>query len=61
MLVSGGWAIYSALSSTELLRETASVWVNTGELPSPRFGPRVATIDNKILMTGYWTELTVFY
>ena len=52
MLVSGGWAIYSALSSTELLRETASVWVNTGELPSPRFGPRVATIDNKILMTG---------
>ena len=39
-------------SSTELLVETASAWVFTGELPSPLVGPRVANIDNRILMTG---------
>ena len=45
----GGW-----LSSTELLVETASAWVYTGELPSPRDGLRGATIDNRVLMTGNW-------
>ena len=38
--------------TTELLVETASAWVYTGELPSPRIGPRGANIDNKVLMTG---------
>ena len=40
------------LSTTELLVETASAWVLTGELPSPRTGLRGANIDNTILMTG---------
>ena len=51
-LVSGGWTGSDELSSTELLVETASAWVNTGELPSPRWGLRGANIDNRILMTG---------
>ena len=50
-LVSGGYGS-DFLSSTELLMETASAWVLTGELPSPRYGLRGAHIENKILMTG---------
>ena len=54
-LVSGGrddgW---DNLSSTEILEETASAWVLTGELPSPRRGLRGANIDNRMLMTGKW-------
>ena len=54
MLVTGGdtgtW--YAQLSSTELLVETASAWVYSGELPSPRWGLRGANIENRILMTG---------
>ena len=46
-----GW---NYLSSTELLMETASAWVLTGELPSPRRGLRGANIDNRIFMTGKW-------
>ena len=53
-LVSGGYTGSYSLSSTELLMESASAWVLTGELPSPRYGPRGANIDNKILMTGKW-------
>ena len=51
-LVSGGWNAIDYLSSTELLVESASAWVYTGELPSPRRGLRGANIDNKVLMTG---------
>ena len=51
-LVSGGTDGGNRLSSTELLVETASAWILTGELPSPRYGLRGATIDNKVLMTG---------
>ena len=53
-LVSGGYddGPDARLSSTELLVETASAWVNTGELPSPRSGLHGANIDNRILMTG---------
>ena len=50
-LVSGGYD-GDWLSSTELLVETATAWVLTGELPSPRAGLRAATIDNKVLITG---------
>merc|ERR1712183_638368 len=51
LLVTGGF--YSSyLSSTELLVGTASAWVYTGELPSPRWGPRGANIDNRVIMTG---------
>ena len=52
MLVTGGITGVAKLSSTELLVETASAWVFTGELPSPREGLSGANIDNKILMTG---------
>ena len=51
-LVSGGYTGSARLSSTELLVETASAWVLTGELPSPRSGLRAANIDNKVLITG---------
>merc|ERR1712020_675888 len=51
-LVSGGWNGSDDLSSTELLVETSSAWVYTGELPSPRTGLRGANIDNRVLMTG---------
>ena len=58
MLVTGGSTGAASRSSTELLRENASAWVFTGELPSPRFGLRGANIDNKVLMTGkYVTEI----
>ena len=53
-LVSGGYTGSARLSSTELLMETASAWVLTGELPSPRYGLRGANIDNRIFMTGKW-------
>ena len=46
-LVSGGYDYDGGLlSSTELLVETATAWVLTGELPSPRSGLRAANIDN---------------
>ena len=51
-LVSGGYDGNDQLTSTELLVETASAWVLTGQLPSPRLGLRGANIDNKVLMTG---------
>ena len=51
LLVAGGNE-GALLSSTELLVGTASAWVLTGELPSPRYGLRGANIDNKIIMTG---------
>ena len=51
-IVSGGWAGSDDFSSTELLVETGSAWVRTGELPSPRVGLRGANIDNKVVMTG---------
>ena len=55
LLVTGGYnATFDSayLSSTELLVGTASAWVYTGELPSPRDGLRGANIDSKVLMTG---------
>ena len=55
MLVTGG--NYGSddsgtLSSTELMVGTASAWVFTGELPSPRSDLRGATVNNRILITG---------
>merc|ERR1711953_1126744 len=53
LLVAGGYVSGSVwLSSTELLVGEASAWVNTGELPSPRYALRGANIDSKVLMTG---------
>jgi len=54
LLVTGGYNDNDGgfLSSSELLVGTASAWVNTGELPSPRYGLSGANIDNSVLMTG---------
>ena len=53
LLVTGGLdGSADFLSSTELLVGTASAWVNTGELPSPRVGLHGANIDSKVFMTG---------
>ena len=51
MLVTGGYDDIK-LSSTELLVETASAWVFTGELPSPLYALRGANIDNRVFVTG---------
>ena len=40
------------LSSTELLVETSTAWILTGELPTPRWGLKGANIDQRVLMTG---------
>ena len=45
------------LSSTELLEETATNWVLAGELPTPRYGLRVATVDSRVLSTGKYQLL----
>ena len=60
MLVTGGHTGGDYLSSTELLVGTAPAWVFTGELPSPRFGLRGATIDNMVLMTGITVIVIIF-
>ena len=52
MLVTGGYDGSAPLSSTELMVGTASAWVFTGELPSPRWGLCGVNIENKVLMTG---------
>ena len=61
LLVTGGYdssgnLVDDFLSSTELLVGTASAWVNTGELPSPRRHLRGTNIDSKVLMTGNWYQ-----
>merc|ERR1711902_458916 len=62
LLVSGGYGLGEdnfnnyLLSSTELLVESASTWVYSGELPSPRGYLRGINIDDKILMTGGYTK-----
>ena len=60
MLVTGGYDGSAPLSSTELMVGTASAWVFTGELPSPRDGLRGATIDNMVLMTGITIIVIIF-
>ena len=50
ILVAGGWNVV-AISYTELLVGTASTWVSTDELPSPRT-LRGANVDNRVLMAG---------
>ena len=51
-LVAGGHGFYSDVSSTEILKETASQWIYVGNLPTPRNGLRGANIDQRVLMTG---------
>ena len=51
-LVTGGYDGEDHLSSTELLTDTATAWVFSGQLPTPRAGLRGANIEGRILMTG---------
>jgi len=54
-LVTGGYTggpNFDYLSTTELLVGTASAWVYTGELRSPRQALRGANINNRVVMTG---------
>ena len=52
-LVTGGeGSDYIYLATTELLSQGSSSWVYGGELPSARFRPRAATLDNKLILTG---------
>ena len=52
MVTGGQDGTRNTMSSTELLKETATTWVLAGELPTPGSGLRVATVDNRILLTG---------
>ena len=52
-LVTGGInGRYDRLSSTELLKENGASWTVAGELPSPRFNLRLASVDSRVLATG---------
>ena len=53
LLVTGGVTRYGVkLSSTELLLPSATSWIYSAALPSPRAGLRGATLDNKVVVTG---------
>ena len=51
LLVTGGYGD-NTLDSTELLLPSATSWIYSGALPSPRSRLRGATLDNKVLVTG---------
>ena len=58
-LVTGGYHTGNVtLASTELLRQDASQWVYSGELPSARYALRGATLANKLIMTGEYALIT---
>ena len=43
---------FGFLDSTELLLPSATSWIYSGALPSPRGWLRGATLDNKVVITG---------
>ena len=51
LLVTGGY-YGGSLQSTELLFPSATSWIYTAALPSPRDALRGATLDNKVVVTG---------
>ena len=51
LLVTGGYD-GNRLDSTELLLPSATSWIYSAALPSPRSFLRGATLDNKVVMTG---------
>ena len=44
-------------SSTEILTEGSSRWIEVGSLPSGMWGLRGVSLDNRIIMTGIITTL----
>ena len=52
LLVTGGYGGDNRLDSTELLLPSATSWIYSGALPSPRSSLRGATLDNKVIVTG---------
>ena len=60
LLVTGGRGGDSGeLDSTELLLPSASSWMYTAALPSPRASLKGATLDNKVIMTGISSDTLV--
>ena len=49
---------FLAGDSTELLVLGATSWASSGPLPSPRQVLRAVTLDNKIFVTGTYTQYT---
>ena len=49
----------SYLDSTELLLPSATSWSYSAALPSPRVYLRGATLDNKVIMTGTYSDTLV--
>ena len=54
LLVTGGYSSLNAkLATTELLVPGSGSWrLTTGLLPRPMVDVRVATVDNKVFLTG---------
>ena len=48
-LVAGGCCY---VSTTEILTEGASKWMKVGSLPMGLRGPRIASVQNNIILTG---------
>ena len=56
-----GWTgFYNKLSSTETLQLGDSAWRENTALPLPLNGPRAATLDNIIYITGEMIMLIVW-
>ena len=51
-LVTGGYSNDEFISSTELLEDGSSEWVEASPLPLPRGGLRGVNIGNKLFVTG---------
>ena len=52
LLVTGGSDGNNRLDSTELLLPSATSWIYSSALPSPRSGLSGATLNNKVVVTG---------
>ena len=49
------------LDSTELLVHGANSWTSSGSLPTPRYQIAGATLNNKIIITGYVPGNAIHY
>ena len=60
LLVTGGYG-GGYLDSTELLLPSATSWIHSAALPSPRFYLSGATLDNKVVVTGTNNDPIISY
>ena len=59
-LVTGGYTGYSdnlTTATTEILREGGTEWTFAGELPSPRYRIKGASLNNDIFMVGEFLHI----